>query len=145
MPYRKGGRGLAVGLTVVTTLVALVAVGALVVVLIGREGEKPVTPVATASAGAPQLSGAPPTGVKLKDRGSAIDVTWRDPSGGKAPFMITMAREGQQLKPVAQVGLGKVRTTVAGLNPDLQYCFAVVAVYTSDRYASSNQVCTERG
>jgi hypothetical protein len=141
--YRRN----AVGLTVVATLVALAAVAALVVVLIGREGDVPVTPVATASvsAGVPQLAGSPPTGVKLKDRGSAIDVSWRDPSDGKAPFMITMAREGQQLKPVAQVGLGKIRTTVAGLNPDLEYCFAVVAVYTSDRYASSNQVCTERG
>jgi hypothetical protein len=141
--YRRN----AVGLTVVATLVALAAVAALVVVLIGREGDVPVTPVATASvsAGVPQLAGSPPTGVKLKDRGSAIDVSWRDPSDGKAPFMITMAREGQQLKPVAQVGLGKIRTTVAGLNPDLEYCFAVVAVYTSDKYASSNQVCTERG
>ncbi|MFD1371993.1 fibronectin type III domain-containing protein [Actinoplanes sichuanensis] len=143
--YRK--RAFAVGLTVVATLVALVAVGALVVVLMNREGKKeegPVTPVATASAG-PQLGGAPPTRVKLTDRGASIDVSWRDPSGGKAPFMITMAREGQQLKPVAQVGLGKTKTSVDGLNPKLQYCFAVVAVYTSDLYASSTQVCTERG
>ncbi|MEU4155013.1 tetratricopeptide repeat protein [Actinoplanes sp. NPDC026670] len=141
-PYQRN----AVGLTVVATLVALVAVAALVVVLIGREGKKdePVIPVATASAG-PQLGGAPPTRVKLTDRGTSIDVTWRDPSGGKAPFMVTMAREGQQLKPIAQVGLGKTKSTVAGLNPKLQYCFAVVVVYTSDLYASSTQVCTERG
>ncbi|MFC4069069.1 tetratricopeptide repeat protein [Actinoplanes subglobosus] len=142
-PYRKSG--LAVGLTVVATLVALVAVGALVVVLVDREKDQPTPPVATASAGAPQLGGAPPTAVKLADRGSAVDVSWADPSGGKAPFMITMAREGQQFKPVSQVGLGKRETTVAGLNPKLEYCFAVVAVYSSSKYASSNQVCTERG
>ncbi|WP_433794850.1 hypothetical protein [Actinoplanes sp. CA-252034] len=144
-PYRRKGRGPAVGLTVVATLVALVAVAALVVVLIGREGDKPPTPVATASANVPQLAGDPPTGVKLKDRGASIDLSWRDPSDGKAPFMITMARDGQQHKPVAQVGLGRTKTTVSGLNPKLEYCFAVVAVYSSDRYASSNQVCLGRG
>ncbi|MEU8656864.1 tetratricopeptide repeat protein [Actinoplanes philippinensis] len=143
-PYQRKGRGLAVGLTVVATLVALVAVGALVFVLIGRDDGGPVTPVATASAGVPQLGGEPPTKVRLKDRGSSIDLSWQDPSDGKAPFMITMARDGQQHKPVAQVELGKTRTTVSGLNPKLEYCFAVVAVYSSDKYASSNQVCLGR-
>ncbi|WP_143133573.1 tetratricopeptide repeat protein [Actinoplanes philippinensis] len=143
-PYRRKGRGLAVGLTVVATLVALTAVGALVFVLVGRDDDGPVTPVATASAGVPQLAGDPPTGVKLKDRGASVDVTWKDPSDGKVPFIVTMARNGQQHSSMARVDLGRTKTTISGLNPNLEYCFAVVAVYSSDRFASSNQVCLGR-
>jgi hypothetical protein len=141
-PYQRKGRGLAVGLTVAATLVALTAVGALVVVLVDRE-QPPAAPQATASAG-PVLAGDPPSAVRLDDRGAVVELTWRDPTRGKVPFVVTMARAGQQLKPVSNVGLGKTEALVEGLNAKLEYCFAVVAVYGTDRFASSGQVCTER-
>jgi hypothetical protein len=129
-------------LTVAATLVALTAVGALVVVLADRE-QPPAVPQATASAG-PVLAGDPPSAVRLDDQGAVVELTWRDPTRGKVPFVVTMAREGQQLKPVSNVGLGKTKALVEGLNAKLEYCFAVVAVYGTDRFASSGQVCTER-
>ncbi|PRX09784.1 tetratricopeptide repeat protein [Actinoplanes italicus] len=141
-PYQQKGRGLAVGLTVAATLVALTAVGALVVVLVDRE-QSPSGPQATASTG-PVLAGDPPSAVRLDDRGAVVELTWRDPTKGKVPFVVSMAREGQQLKPVSNVGLGKTKALVEGLNAKLEYCFAVVAVYGTDRFASSSQVCTER-
>jgi hypothetical protein len=141
-PYQRKGRGLAVGLTVAATLAALTAVGALVVVLADRE-QPPAVPQATASAG-PVLAGDPPSAVRLDDQGAVVELTWRDPTRGKVPFVVTMAREGQQLKPVSNVGLGKTKALVEGLNAKLEYCFAVVAVYGTDRFASSGQVCTER-
>ncbi|MEU4619557.1 tetratricopeptide repeat protein [Actinoplanes sp. NPDC023801] len=141
-PYQQKGRGLAVGLTVAATLVALTAVGALVVVLFDRE-QPPATPQTTASTG-PVLAGDPPSTVRLDDRGAVVELTWRDPTSGKVPFVVTMARQGQQLKPVSNVGLGKTEALVSGLNPKLEYCFAVVAVYGTDRFASSSQVCTQR-
>jgi hypothetical protein len=141
-PYQSRGRGLAVALTVAATLVALTAVGALVVVLLDRE-QPPVVAQPTASAG-PVLAGDPPSAVRLDDRGAVVELTWRDPTKGKVPFVITMARAGQQLKPVSNVGPGETEALVEGLNAKLEYCFAVVAVYGTDRFASSGQVCTER-
>jgi hypothetical protein len=141
-PYQSRGRGLAVALTVAATLVALTAVGALVVVLLDRE-QPPVVAQPTASAG-PVLAGDPPSAVRLDDRGAVVELTWRDPTKGKVPFVVSMAREGQQLKPVSNVGPGETEALVEGLNAKLEYCFAVVAVYATDRFASSGQVCTER-
>lgn len=123
---------------------AVIAVGALVVVLVERGRQVPAAPQVTVSATGPVLAGDPPTGVKLGDRGTSVTVTWSDPAGGKAPFVVMLAQEGQQLKPVSNVGPGKTAARVAGLNPTLQYCFTVVAVYATDRYATSDQVCTQR-
>jgi hypothetical protein len=140
------GRGLAVGLTVVATLMAVIAVGALVVVLVQREQQPVTAPQApvTVTASGPVLAGDPPTGVKLGDQGTVVTVTWSDPTDGKVPFIVMMAQEGQQLKPTVNAGLTKEAARVRGLNPALQYCFAVVAVYATDRYATSDQVCTQR-
>ncbi len=144
-PYtesRSGNRAVAITLTAVATLISAVAVGALVVVLADRSQDEPVA--GPGSPSAPVLSGQAPTKVELDDQGSTVHVNWADPTDGRNGFMVTMAREGQQLRPVSQVGPGKTTTYVAGLNPDLEYCFAVVAVYSTNQFASSKQVCTER-
>ncbi|WP_246636872.1 hypothetical protein [Actinoplanes hulinensis] len=143
---RSGSRGIAVALTVLATLVAIVAVGALVVVLANRSQE----PVAretegTVAPSVPVLGGAPPTGLELDDRGTSVGLTWGDPARGKASFIITMARRGEQLKPVGHVGPGTVEFVELGLNKNLDYCFAVVAVYSTKQVSSSVQECTKRG
>ena len=148
-PQEGRGRGLAVALTVIATLMAVIAVGALVVVLVEREGEgqaqqAPPVPQVTVSVTGPVLAGDPPTGVKLDDDGTVVTVTWSDPTDGKVPFVVMMAQDGQQLKPASNVGPEKTAARVTGLNPGLQYCFTVVAVYATDRFATSNQVCTKR-
>ncbi|WP_238487391.1 hypothetical protein [Actinoplanes flavus] len=133
-------------LTVLATLVAVIAVGALVVVLADRSRE----PVAQETGAAvdpsvPVLGGAPPTGLELDDRGTSVGLTWVDPAKRKASFIITMAKRGEQLKAVGHVGPGKVAFVEYGLNANLDYCFAVVAVYSAEQMSSSVQECTNRG
>lgn len=144
-PQARGGRAMAIGLTAVATLISALAVVALVVVLADRSQNNTTTEAdPTATSTTPVLGGDPPTGVRLDDQGVAVNVTWRDPTGGRNGFMVTMARPGQQMRPVSQVGPGVTASNVEGLNPDLEYCFAVVAVYSTKKFASSKQVCTER-
>jgi hypothetical protein len=71
-------------------------------------------------------------------------VSWQDPSGGTVPFIVTGARAGEQSRPFANLPPGRTTYTVNGLNPRLQYCFAVVAVYATDSVAVSELVCTRR-
>ncbi|MBB4750070.1 hypothetical protein [Actinoplanes lobatus] len=143
---KSGSRGIAVALTVLATLFAVIAVGALVVVLadrsqepVAQETEAPVAP------SVPVLGGAPPTGLELDDRGTNVGLTWGDPAKGKAPFIITMAKRGEQLRTVAHVDPGTEEFVERGLNADLDYCFAVVAIYSTKQVSSSVQVCTNRG
>ncbi|MFI1995279.1 hypothetical protein [Actinoplanes sp. NPDC020271] len=142
--YGKSGnrkRGMALFAVIAATLAAVVAVAALVFTLAQgtRKGDEGDTP-----SGSPTLSGAPPGEVKLTDGGSKIDVSWSDPTDASVSFMITMAHPGEQLKPVSTVGPGQTSRRIEGLSPTLNYCFAVVAVYATDKFATSPQVCTER-
>jgi hypothetical protein len=92
----------------------------------------------------PNLGGAPPSDVRLRDSGAEIDLSWRDPSGGTVSFMVTMAKPGELFKPAAALGLGTTSYSLGGLSSDLNYCFTVVAVYRQDQFATSPQVCTSR-
>ncbi|GAA2899781.1 hypothetical protein Acy02nite_61030 [Actinoplanes cyaneus] len=143
--YGKSGnrkRGMALFAVIAATLAAVVAVAALVFTLARdtREGDEGDT-----APGSPTLAGAPPGNVKLTDAGTKIDVTWSDPTDATVSFMVTMAHPGEQLKPVSTVGPGQTSRRIEGLSPSLDYCFAVVAVYATDKFATSPQVCTDRG
>ncbi|MEV6350742.1 tetratricopeptide repeat protein [Actinoplanes sp. NPDC051851] len=150
---RRGGAALFA--VIAASLAAIVAVAALVFTLANRtEQQQPAagggdggdvgTQTSVAPTG-PVLAGDPPTGVKLADQGSSIEVSWTDPAAGSVSFMITMAHPGEQLKPVSTVGPGQTSRKVDGLSSALDYCFAVVAVYSTNTFASSPQVCTDRG
>ena len=45
---------------------------------------------------------------------------------------------------MGQVGPTTTRFSLQGLNPDLDYCFAVVAVYSTSQFSTSPQTCTSR-
>lgn len=138
-------RGMALFAVVAATLAAVVAVAALVFVLADRARQPAATVSAGPSgAGVPTLDGLPPGSVRLDDQEDGVEVSWSDPAQGRAPFIVTMARPGEQLKPVSQVGPGQTSFRMSGLNENLDYCFVVVAVYATDRFASSEQVCTRR-
>jgi hypothetical protein len=92
----------------------------------------------------PTLAGPPPTDVRLRDSGAVITVTWTDPSAGTVSFVVTGGRPGEQLAAMGRLNPGSTRYELQGLNPRLDYCFAVVAVYAVDRFASSPQICTSR-
>lgn len=141
-PAATRKRGMALFAVIAATIAAVVAVVAMVYTLAQntRTGEEGDT-----GGGAPTLAGDPPTAVKLADNGTTIDVSWHDPANATASFMVTMAHPGEQLKPVSTVGPGQTSRRIEGLSPKLEYCFAVVAVYATDKFATSPQVCTDRG
>jgi hypothetical protein len=136
--YRK--RGVTLFAAIAAVLASVIAVAALVFVLANRgDGNRHAT-----ASDVPTLAGAPPTGVKVHDRGAEIEITWKDPTSGTVSFMIVMAHPGEELKPIATLGPGKTSYAASGLSTRLNYCFAVVAVYRANQFATSPQSCTSR-
>jgi hypothetical protein len=133
--YQK--RGSVIFAAIAACLAAIIAVVALVFVLANRgdNGKSDNTPV---------LAGAPPTAVKLDDQGTRIALTWADPAEGKTTFLVTGGHPGELLKPMGQTGPGATEYALNGLNVKLDYCFAIVAVYSTSQFATSPQVCTGR-
>jgi hypothetical protein len=117
-------------------LAAVIAVVALVLVLASRQSNT--------KDNVPTVSGRPPTGVRLEEDGSDVRLTWTDPAAGRTTFLITGGRPGEVLRPMGQVGPGQTSYELHGLNADLDYCFAIVAVYSTTELAPSAQSCTSR-
>jgi hypothetical protein len=88
--------------------------------------------------------GPPPGNLAMRDDTTTITLTWTDPSDGLVPFMVAGGRTGQTLGMMATVDPGQTSYTVNGLSTRVNYCFAVLAVYDTDRFATSDQVCTTR-
>lgn len=87
---------------------------------------------------------AAPTGLTLRDSGGSVTLTWSDPTDGRVPFAIAAGRAGENSRAFQSVPPGTTRYTVNGLNPTVDYCFTVVAVYSTDQVATSELVCTDR-
>jgi hypothetical protein len=143
-PHRSRTPLIALGVVALAAVVAATVVG-LVVLL------SPHTPQAGsgsgASAGASIASTAPgaaPTDVQLRDDGGSVTLTWSDPSGGKVPFFVEVGKPGAQLQLYNTLSPGETTYRVVGLNPRLDYCFSVIAVYGTNVVAPSNLVCTSR-
>jgi hypothetical protein len=132
-------RGPAVFAAIAAVLAAIIAVAALVFVLADR-GEQPAE-----RSDVPILGGGPPpSDVTLQDFGTSIEVTWTDPGEGKTSFIVAGGHPGEVLKPMGEVGPGQTTYRLQGLNDQLDYCFAVLAVYSTTEFASSAQSCTSR-
>jgi hypothetical protein len=58
--------------------------------------------------------------------------------------MVAEGHPGEQLAPKATLGPGQTSYAMGGLNPDLNYCFAVIAVYRDNQFATTPQSCTSR-
>ncbi|MFI7591791.1 fibronectin type III domain-containing protein [Micromonospora sp. NPDC049359] len=122
--------------------VALVAVAGLGAVVLSRDDAPP--PSGTPVTVAPATTGPPPGDLKLSDDAVTITLSWTDPSGGTVPFMVAGGRAGSALGVMATVEPGRTRHTVNGLSSRVDYCFTVLAVYSTDSFATSGQVCTDR-
>jgi hypothetical protein len=143
-----------------TLLVALVAVGLVALASVGaatitwlaarhaRVAATAPTPQPSPSATAAQPSPSPslpaPTGLQVSDEGSTVSLAWQDPAGGTVPFMIAGGHAGETLRAFQSVQPGVTSYTVRGLNPKLDYCFTVIAVYGTDRIGTSDLACTSR-
>jgi hypothetical protein len=131
-------KGPALFAAIAAVLAAVIAVAALIVVLAQR-GDR------GGDSDAPALGGGPaPTDVRLRDAGTSVQVSWTDPANGTTSFIVSMGRPGEVLRPQAQVSPGATSFKLDGLNAGLDYCFAVVAVYSTKDFASSPQACTSR-
>lgn len=58
--------------------------------------------------------------------------------------MVAGGRAGLALGVMATVEPGRTSHTVNGLSSRVDYCFTVLAVYSTDSFATSSQVCTNR-
>jgi hypothetical protein len=138
IPAPQPRRGVGLFAAIAAVLAAVIAVTALVFVLANRSGNQ------NDDSNVPTLGGSPPADVKLSDEGSRIRLTWTDPANGTVSFMVAMAHPGEQLKPVGTLGPGQTSYEMSALNPTLEYCFAVIAVYRNNKFATSEQACTDR-
>ncbi len=127
---------------VVAAGVAVAAVAGLGAVVLTRDDPPPTGTAPTAAA--PTAVGLPPGDLKLRDDSTTITLTWTDPTGGAVPFMVAAGRAGQALGVMATVDPGRTSYTVNGLNSRVDHCFTVLAVYSTDSFATSGQVCTAR-
>ncbi|MBX7266211.1 fibronectin type III domain-containing protein [Micromonospora sp. Llam7] len=122
---------------VVAVVVALAAVVGVAVLVLDRRAAPAPRP-------SPAQAGPPPGDLAMRDDTNTITLTWTDPSDGVVPFVVAGGRVGQPLGMMATVDPGRTSHTVNGLNSRVDYCFAVLAVYDTDRFATSGQVCTSR-
>lgn len=137
------GRGATVA-AVSAAMAALAATAVAAVALLDDPAPPPAASVAGPSA-APTLSGEPPGELRLHEEGSTITITWTDPTAGTVPFIIAGGRAGHELRPMTQVSPGDTSYRINGLNPRVDYCFTVAAVYSTSQFGVSGQVCTARG
>ncbi|HEX6500011.1 MAG TPA: tetratricopeptide repeat protein [Micromonosporaceae bacterium] len=131
-----------IALAVVTGVAALAAAVVVLTAFFTAPARPPASagPVPTATSAPP----AAPTGLALRDHGGSVTLTWSDPTDGRVPFAIAAGRAGENSRAFQSVPPGTTRYTVNGLNPTVDYCFAVVAVYSTDQVATSELVCTDR-
>jgi hypothetical protein len=138
--YPRKGRTATVA-AVVAAIAAVVAVALVAVTLLTRGDPPPNQAVPTPG---PTITGEPPTDLRLRDDGGAVTLTWTDATAGTVPFIVAAGRTGEQLQLMATVNPGDTDFTADDLNARLDYCFTVLAVYGTDRYAPTNQICTTR-
>ncbi|MEO3922583.1 tetratricopeptide repeat protein [Micromonosporaceae bacterium B7E4] len=141
-PEPNRGRGSTVAAAVAAAAAVVAAIVVVVAVVLDKSGSPEQGP--TDERGEPVVAGEPPTDVKLIDEGTAITVSWTDPSGGTVPFVVAGARAGQQTKPMTTLSAGETTYKVNALNPKLDYCFSVLAVYSTNEFAPSDLACTKR-
>jgi Tetratricopeptide repeat len=146
-PRRRNG-----GLIVLSTILVVLLVAA-IAVAVDLWRQRGTTPTASpsASVSAPASSNVttlpthkPPTDVKLRDNGDHATLTWTDPSGGTVPFLISGGRSGQEQHAYATVPAGTTTYPVNALNVNYDYCFVVIAVYSTTDLVTSDLVCTRR-
>jgi hypothetical protein len=105
---------------------------------------EPSTPPSPTPTPSPTPAAAPPADVALADTGGSVTLTWRDPSAGRVPFLVTGGRVGTGARPLESVPAGRTRSIVYGLNSKFDYCFVVSAIYSASVIAPSIRICTHR-
>ena len=97
----------------------------------------PAAPGTGAGAGAP-------AGVQLRDNRDSVTLTWTYPKDSEGPVLISGGRRGEAQRAFQQLPAGSSDYMVYGLNEQLNYCFTVAVVHSTDKVAASEVVCTAR-
>jgi hypothetical protein len=100
-------------------------------------------PAASAPAGAAAAAGAP-ANVVLRDNRDSVTLTWTYPKDSEGPVLISGGRAGQDRRAFQQLPAGSADYVVYGLNEQLDYCFTVAVVHSTDDVATSAPICTAR-
>jgi hypothetical protein len=108
----------------------------------GRQSA-PATPSGAPSGPGGAADASAPGALKLRDDKTSITLTWTDPSNGSVPFIVAGGQQGA-LRQLQVLAAGATTYTLNGLNPKLDYCFTVAAVYGTDSVALSDLACTQR-
>jgi eukaryotic-like serine/threonine-protein kinase len=87
-----------------------------------------------------------PTLDAVVDDGESITLTWTDPTGGRAQFVV-LDVTGSRPNPLVTVSAGNTSHTVDGLDPAAEkYCYQIVAISLADteQRGASARACTNR-
>lgn len=120
----------------VLALVLLGGAGALVrAFLAGDPGRENGPATTTSRSGTINLT--------LDDKGSAVALTWTDPSSGRAAFVVSYGPADGPADKTQQVGAGSTTVTIGQLDPSRDYCFTIAGEPGSG-VGPSPAICTKR-
>ncbi|NED98030.1 protein kinase [Phytoactinopolyspora alkaliphila] len=88
-----------------------------------------------------------PQDVQLIDQGTSIRVSWTDPTGGNAFFVVVDVTDEAQPNALRQVSQDQTQLTVEGIDPgQAQVCVSVVGILANerDRFGASKPECVTR-
>jgi len=129
----------------------LLGIGAVVVlfglaVAFSRGTARPAAPETSPEAlpRASQVAAMAPQVTAVNDERVAVTLVLADRSEGKAAFYVVGGPIGGQPTTLAEAPRGAASVRVNAVNPEVEYCFVVVAVLSVDEVAPSAQVCTNR-
>lgn len=93
---------------------------------------------------AAQIAAKAPQVNDLTDDRFAVTIAFTDRSEGKAAFYVIGTPLGGKPSTMAEAARGATSVRVNAVNPEVEYCFVVVAILSVDEVAPSPQVCTAR-
>ncbi|WP_017594512.1 protein kinase domain-containing protein [Nocardiopsis potens] len=93
----------------------------------------------------PSAAPGAPAEVEIRDGTISAALSWTPAPGADAPHYIVGGPDGRDPQTMAHAPPGASTAEVTGLNPEVDYCFRVVAVYTAEELGRSEEVCTDRG
>jgi hypothetical protein len=91
----------------------------------------------TAAQLAPEVTG-------IADDRVSVTISFVDNSNGRAAFYVVGGPVGRPASTLAEAPRGSTSAEVNAIDPEVDYCFVVVAVLSVDEVAPSAQVCTSR-
>jgi hypothetical protein len=110
----------------------------------GRGAAAPGNADASSAAPSSPSPDRPPLRVDLRDDGTKLVATWGVLPGGPAPIVVALSRAGQPATVVADLPAGATGYTVTKVDPRVEYCVIVAAVYPGETASGATSVCTQR-